>query len=87
MKMAHTPHTKDKHTWQEVMEKGIMALCDSLDKVGQAATLDLVVRLSARDRVANELLCLFPKVVSVGEFLSRIPVFDSRKKRTREHKR
>lgn len=85
--MAHTPHTNDKHTWQEVMEKGIMALCDSLDRVGQTATLDMVVRLSAKDRVANELLCLYPKVVSMGEFLSRIPAFDSRKRRKREHKR
>ena len=80
-------HTNDEPTWQEVMEKGIKALCDSLDRVGQEATLDMMVRLSAKDRVANELLCLFPKIVSMGEFLSRIPVFDSRKGRTRGHKR
>jgi len=73
--------------WHEAMENGLKALCESLDRVGKAATLDMVVRLSSNDRVANELLCIFPNVVTVGEFLSRIPAFDFNKTRKRKRKR
>jgi hypothetical protein len=67
--------------WHEAMESGLKALCESLDKVGKAATLDMVVRLSTKDVVANELLCLYPKVVTMGEFLARIPAYPIEKNR------
>ena len=51
------------------------ALIKSLNDFGTDATLDMVVRLSVNDLVANELLCFYPKIVSMGEFLARIPVF------------
>ena len=57
--------------WHEAMENGLKALCESLSKVGQTATLDMVVRLSVNDVVANELLCLYPKVVTMGEFFGK----------------
>jgi hypothetical protein len=70
--------------WHEAMENGLKALCESLNKVGQTATLDMVVRLSVNDVVANELLCLYPKVVTVGEFLARIPAYPIEKNRKRK---
>ena len=74
-------------TWHEAMKNGLKALCESLNKVGPTATLDSMVRLSASDRVVNELLCLYPNVVTVGEFMSRIPAFDLHKTSKRRHKR
>lgn len=77
--------------WKRMLASARKALVKSLNDFGCNATLDLVVRLSAQDMVANELLCLYPKVVSMGEFLARIPVIHmseiKRAKRERNRKR
>ena len=60
--------------WKKMLASARKALIKSLNDFGCQQTLDTLVRLSSRDLVANELLCLYPTLVSMGDFMARIPV-------------
>ena len=62
-------------------EKAVNMFCTSLGRLGPTVVLDLLVRASATDPTAHELLCIFPSVVSIGDFLGRLPVLRIKKSR------
>ena len=73
--------------WRTMMAQARKALIKSLNDFGCQQTLDMVICLSSKDVVANELLCLYPKLVSMGDFMARIPVLHksiTTRKRTRK---
>ena len=62
-------------------EKAVRMFCTSLNSLGPTVVLDLLVRVSATDPMAHELLCIFPSVVSTGDFLGRLPTLRIKKSR------
>ena len=62
-------------------EKAVKMFCTSLSRLGPTVVLDLLVRASASDPIAHELLCIFPSVVSIGDFLGRLPILRIKKSR------
>ena len=72
--------------WNKIMIQARKALVKSLNDFGCQQTLDFLLHLSGNDLVANELLCLYPKLVSTGNFMARIPVLrktEMKRSRTR----
>ncbi len=59
---------------EEVFKKAFGDMCKALDKFGPGEILDLLIIHSRQDPVARNLLTLFPTVVSVGKFLSTLPI-------------
>ena len=62
-------------------ENAIRMFCTSLNSLGPTVVLDLLVRASATDPMAHELLCIFPSVVSIGDFLGGLPTLRIKKSR------
>jgi hypothetical protein len=73
--------------WRETMAQARKALVKSLNDFGCQQTLETLVRLSPKDAVANEFLCLYPKIVSMGDFMARIPVLHRTERKSAKKRR
>jgi len=64
--------------WKKMMEKGFEAMIQALNTFGPSETLNLLLCVSNDDPVVNHLLSKYPSVVAVGEFYSRLLVYENK---------
>ena len=64
--------------WEKILQKGSEAMIQALINFGPSETLNLLVAFSNHDPVVNHLLMKYPSVVAVGEFFSRLLLYENR---------
>ncbi len=64
-----------KIEWKEAMKKASEDMCQALNAFGSQETLKLLLEFSKDDLIVNELLTMYPTIVSTGNFLFGKPTF------------